>query len=183
MELEESTEGARIGAGVAGLHAVEDIERAAVGETFEGVGEGLIGGERVVGALLDVIDGCGEELGFDAGDPVEAPLGGDHFMDEVEFDGAVGVELEDVGVEEGVELGRVLGGEDDGLGGEPVLEGVLGRASAAGFGNGSAGFGAVEAGDLGFGWHVGRIREGGGIWAKKHREPIVAMRDCRAEKA
>lgn len=138
---------------------MEDIEGATVGEAFEGGGERLVGGERVVGVFLDVVNGFDEELSFDAGDAVEAPFGRDHFMDQVELDRADGAELLEVGVEEGVEVGGVLGGEDEGLRTQPVFEGVLRRAGAAGFGDGSAGFGAVEARGFGFGWHVGRVKD------------------------
>ena len=84
-------------------------------------------------------------------------------MDEVEFDGSDGAELICVGVEEGVKAGGVFGGKDDGLGSESMFERVLGGAGAAGFGDGSAGFGAVEAGGFGFGWHAGRIADGIGL--------------------
>jgi len=90
LELEENAEGARVGSGVAGFHAMENVEGAAVGEAFERFGERLVGRERVVGVFLDVVDGFGEELGFDAGDAVEAPFGGNHLVDEVEFDGSDG---------------------------------------------------------------------------------------------
>ncbi len=105
--------------------------------------------------FLFVLDGFGEELGFDDGEAVEAPLGGDQLMNEVELGGAVGMEVVEVGEEELVELGGVLGGEHESLGGEAVFERVLGRAEAAGFGFGSVGFCAVGAGGLGFGWHMG----------------------------
>jgi len=89
-------------------------------------------------------------LGLDDGEALEAPLGGDHIVDQVEFGGAVGLELIEVRGEELVEFVRVLGGQDQGLGGEAMFERVLGRALAAGFGFGAAGFRAVDAGGFGF---------------------------------
>jgi len=177
LELEEIAEGARVGAGEAGFHAVQDVEGGAVGEPFEGGGEGLVGSEGVIGIFFDAVDGFDKELGFDAGDAVEAPLSGDHFMDEVEFDGADGAELLEVGGEEGVEVGGVFGGEDEGLGTQSVLEGILGGAGAAGFGFGAAGFCAVDAGGLGFGWHEGRIRDGRGARRMAGGQITVIQRD------
>jgi len=120
LELEEIAKGPGVGAAEPGFHTVEDGERVVIGEPFEGAGEGLSGRERVVGVVLFVGDGVGKELGFDEGDAVETPLGGDDFVDQVEFDGAIGLELLDVGGEEGVELGGVFGGEDEGLGSEAM---------------------------------------------------------------
>jgi hypothetical protein len=161
LELEQIAEGAGVGAGEAGLGAVEDGERVAVGEPFERLGESLDGGERVVGVFFDVVDGGGEELGFDDGDAVETPFGGSHFVDQVELNGAAGLEVVGVGGEEVVEFRRVFGGEHDGGGVEAVLESVLGGAGAAGRGGGAAGFCAVGASGVGFGWHVGRVTEVG----------------------
>jgi len=98
--------------------------------------------------VFDVLD---VELGFDYGEALEAPFGGDHFVDQVEFGGAVGLELIEVGGEELLEFVGVLGGQDEGLGSEAVFDCVLGGALAAGFGFGAAGFCAVDAGGFGFG--------------------------------
>src|SRR5215469_3685640 len=43
LELEENAEGARVGSGVAGFHAMENVEGAAVGEAFERFGEAWSG--------------------------------------------------------------------------------------------------------------------------------------------
>ena len=110
-----------------------------VGQPGEGGGEGLDGGERVIGVFLGVFDVLDVELGLDYGEALEAPFGGDHFVDQVEFGGAVGLELIEVGGEGLVEFGGVLGGEDQGLGGEAMFEGILGGALQAGFGFRAAG--------------------------------------------
>jgi len=82
---------------------------------------------------------------------LEEPLGGDPFVDQVDFGGAVGMELVEVRGEELVEFIGVLGRQDQRLGGEAVFDRVLGRAPAARFGFGAVGFCAVDAGGFGFG--------------------------------
>ena len=158
MEPEQILERARVGAFEAGLDAMEEAEGTA-GEAVKSFGEGLGGGQGFVldavfdglsALLLDVGDGVGQELRLDEGEAIEAPFGGDDFVDEVEFDGAGGLELLDVGIEEALKIGGVFGGQDDGLAGEAVAERVLRRALLAGFGFGAVGFGAVFAGGLGF---------------------------------
>ena len=155
LELEEIAEGARVGTAEAGFRAMQEGEVVPVGQGFEGAGKGFDGGWRVVRELFFARDGGGEELGFDEGDTVQPPLGGDHFVDQVKLDRAAGLELLEVGCLEGVELGGVFGGEDEGFRSEAVFEGVLGGAGAAGFGGRAAGFCAVGAGGFGFGWHMG----------------------------
>jgi hypothetical protein len=129
---------------------MEEREGIVVRHAGERFGEGLGGAERVVRAFLDVFDGLDVHLGLDYGESQEAPLGGDHFVDQVEFGGAMGLELIEVRGEELLEFVRVLGGQDEGFGSEAVFEGVLRRALAAGFGFGAAGFCAVDAGGFGF---------------------------------
>jgi hypothetical protein len=51
-------------------------------------------------------------LGLDYGEALEAPLGGDHFVDQVELGGAVGLELIKVRGEELVEFVGVLCGQE-----------------------------------------------------------------------
>ena len=109
---------------------------------------GLRGSSRVFFGVFHVLD---VELGFDDGEALEAPLGGNHFVDQVGLGGAVGLELVEVGTEELIEFGGILGGQDQGLGGEAVFESVLRGALAAGFGFGAAGFCAIDASGFGFG--------------------------------
>ena len=150
MDLYQGSESTRIGALQAGLDALQEGVRIGASQPGERGGQGLGWVERFVGVLFDAFHRLDIELGFDDGEALEAPLGGDHFVDQVEFGGAVGAELIEVGREELVEFGGVLGGQDQRLGGEAVLEGVLGRALQAGFGFGAAGFCAVDAGGFGF---------------------------------
>ena len=146
LELEHAAEGTRIGALQAGLDALKEGVRIGVGKAGERGGQGLGGVERLFGVLFDAFHRLDIELGFDDGEALQAPLGSDHFVDQVEFRGAVRAELIEVGREELVEFGRILGGQDQHLGGEAVFEGVLGRTHPAGFGFGAARFCAVDAG-------------------------------------
>ncbi len=108
----------------------------------------------MVRVFLNVFDRLDIELGFDYGQALEAPLRSDHFVDQVEFGGAVWLELIEVRGEELLEFVGVLCGQNEGLGGEAVFEAVLGGALAAGFGFGAAGFCAVDAGGFGLGRHL-----------------------------
>jgi hypothetical protein len=92
----------------------------------------------------------GEQAGFDGPDAAEAPAGDGHGLDQVHFDGAGGLELLDVGVEEELELFVGFGGEQDGLGGEAVAEAVAGGLGSAFRGGGAAGLGTVGAGGFDF---------------------------------
>ena len=106
---------------------------AEVGEVAGLGAEGEGGGERGVNLRIGGVDGVlvfgeseGKEVGFEGGDAVESPGGVGDFMDELFFEGAFGLEV----VEEflSVELvgGEVVGGEDDGVAGESVAEGIEG---------------------------------------------------------
>jgi hypothetical protein len=123
------------------------------------LGEGLGGVEVVVRVFLGVLDGFYIELRFDEGEALEAPLGGGHIVDQVALDGAVGVKFVEVGVEELMEFFGVLRGQKEVLGGEAVLQCILGRALAAGFGLGAMRFCAVGAGGFGFAGrrHLGHL--------------------------
>ena len=158
LHTEQILERAGVGALEAGLDAMEETEGAA-GEAGESLGERLRGGERLVffaildvlGAVFfDVIDGVRQELGFDEGEAIETPFGGDDFVHQVEFDEAGGLELLEVTIQEALKLCRVFRGEDEGLTGEAMAERVLRRALFAGFGFWAVGPGAVFAGGLGF---------------------------------
>jgi hypothetical protein len=66
---------------------------------------------------------CG---GFHSPEAVQAPSGGDHLADEVEFDGVGGLEALNVSALEDLEAVLGLIGEDDQGGIEAVLYGVQG---------------------------------------------------------
>jgi hypothetical protein len=88
-----------------------------------------------------------EEGGFDAGIAAEAPLGGDHLIDEVGLDGVGGLEAEEVAFAEEVESGRVLVVEEEVfVGAEAVGGTVAGGDGLAGGGDGTGGLVAVAAG-------------------------------------
>ena len=82
-----------------------------------------------------------------------------------------------------MEFGWILGGQDQGLGGEAVLESVLGGALAASFGLGAVGFCAVDASGFGFGqgrhWSPRWIRVAVRwlIQTPRRRETVVAEGD------
>lgn len=158
MHLLQSAERARVSPFEAALRAIEEAQGVA-GKVFKGLGERLGGSERFVFItildlfgviLLDLGDGAGQELGFDEDEAVKAPLGSDHFLDQVEFDGASRAELLEIAVEQALVFGRVFGRKDKGLGREAVAERVLRRALFAGLGLRAMGLGAVFARGLGF---------------------------------
>src|ERR1700693_3097485 len=75
-----------------------------------------------------------EKVRLDGGDTVHAPRGVDQGLDELDFGGAVGQVFVEESLRVALASGYVLGGQDDGLGGETVAEGVQFRALLAGFG-------------------------------------------------
>jgi hypothetical protein len=104
-----------------GLVAEEEIEG--------GVGFGVAEGQDETVEI-----GGGGGMGFHAGfegahlggpGAVEAPVGGDHFVDEGEFDFVGGMEAVEVGLAEGLEGFLVFMAEDQGFGEQAVFEGVL----------------------------------------------------------
>jgi hypothetical protein len=157
-------EGLGIGAVDGSFIAIQEVEARAVGKALERAGDTIVGfgyamdvGEKAI----DVIDAgqnfVGEEGGFDVGEAAQAPAGGGHVFDQLDFDGTGGDEFVEIGVEEALEVGGRFVGEDYGDGregggadGESVAKGVLGGTSAAGGGRGAVGFGAVGAGGDGF---------------------------------
>jgi hypothetical protein len=90
----------------------------------------LIGG-RVGGAI--------EEGGFEGGNAFEAPCGVSEFLREVGLGGSGGFVFAEKATTMRVVRGAILGGEDGGVTGEAVGEGVLGRALFAGGGAGAGG--------------------------------------------
>jgi hypothetical protein len=148
----------------AGLVAVEERERGiGAGEGFEGERETvdiLEVGEDAVDAALVEDDLVFEQGGFDGGVADDAPVGGGELADEVEFGFAFGLEVGEVVVEFGFVLFGGLVREDDGSGGESVLEGIERGGGFAGVGFGAGGFAGVGAGGAGFavgGWHRGLL--------------------------
>ena len=110
LELDQGAEGARVGPFQAGFDALEERVGIGVGQPGEGGGEGLDGAERVVRVVVGVFDVLDVELGLDESEALKTPFGGDHFVDQVDFGGAVGLELIEVGDEELLEFVGVLGG-------------------------------------------------------------------------
>ena len=103
----------------------------------------------VIGEGL-VVDGGGDGLG-----PVQAPIGGDHALDQVKFGDGAGLEGFEVVVLELFKQGVALIAEDDRSGGQAMFDGVTAGALPALFSDGTVGFRAIQARcfDLRFGSH------------------------------
>src|SRR5205085_1618743 len=103
--------------------------------------------------VLHAVHGDVDQGGLERPAAALQPLGYCDFLDEVGLGLGGGPVLVDVGVQESVEFGFVLGGEDEGGGGEAMAQGVHGGASFAFVGDGSVRFSAVGArgGALGIG--------------------------------
>jgi hypothetical protein len=102
---------------------------AVIGQLLKDPGDAIVVvhvGELGVDVFIPAHEFCAEHVGFDPADAAEAPAGGGHRFDQFRFEGGLGVELVDVGIEEELELFAGLGGEDDGLGGQAVADGVAG---------------------------------------------------------
>ena len=140
-EREEVFEGALVDGVEAGLVAVEEVEFVGVVEFGEGVHQAVGGGG---GGLVG--HGGIEVAVFDGPGAAEAPVGGDHFLDEADFDGVQGAEALGVGEEEFAEGFGWFLFEDDDSGKEAVAAGVLRGAGFAAGGFGASGLGAVGAG-------------------------------------
>ncbi len=115
------------------------------------VGDLLLGGRlegavapllKVFGALAHAI---GEQAGFHAEMALEAPLAGGDLEDEGLLDGVGRLERSVEGLEETLEVGRILAGDDEGLRGESVTERVFRGPGLARGGAGSGGFRCVAA--------------------------------------
>jgi hypothetical protein len=117
------------GVGAAGVVAVDDGCADVRSEIFV----------VLLHALLQIDKAEIKDAGFEDVDAAQAPGGGGDFLDEVGFDGAVGLEVVvEIGLEL-VELVLVLAFDDGDLGGEAVAEGVPGDAglTLGGFGAGA----------------------------------------------
>ena len=101
--------------------------------------EGAIGGERFVGQAE------GEHFGFDADQAALEPVGLNDGVDQEGFDGTDGAEGLAVGGGERFESREVFSGNDEGLGIEPVADGVETRDGLALGGARAGGFQGVEA--------------------------------------
>ena len=91
-------------------------------------------------------------------DAAEAPLGGDHALDERKFNFSLGLELGGDGEAEGGEIVGIFAGEEEGGGECSVLEAVAGGVGFRERGLGAMGFPAVGAGGgilcVGAVWHL-----------------------------
>jgi hypothetical protein len=115
---------------------------------LEGIGGELGGrGSGRIDVAFGAVNGGYEEAAFEVFEAAEFPELQDEAVDELDFDGAGGVEVGEVVVEEGVVAGGVLEVGDGDAAVEAVLEGVGtdGGAAAGGAGAGGAlGIGAVR---------------------------------------
>jgi len=139
-ELLQLFESSGIGAADGSFIAVQQVEARAAGELPEGVGEVIFDGGLAIDIgkkVVNVIDGgfhfVGEKRGFYVGEAAQAPAGGHHGFDQLDFEGAGGGEFIEIGIAEALEVGGRFVVEDDGDGGEggvadgeSVAKGVLG---------------------------------------------------------
>ena len=95
------------------LDADEEFGGGGLGEEY--------GGEGVSGRFGE--DGA-EEIGLDALEAALLPIGAEHGTDVEGFGGGLGAELLEVVVGQGVVIGGVFAGDDDGGGVDAVLQGV-----------------------------------------------------------
>jgi len=140
-ELEEVFEGALVHVVDARLITAEEGKAGLGGElrlggseTGNGSGEGT------------VVGGVADDAGFDGPAAAHAPGVRGHFLDERLLDGVGGLELEEEGVEEGLEGFGVLGVEHGGAGEETVVGGVGGGTGLAFRGDRSNRESAIGAG-------------------------------------
>ncbi len=164
-------EGLGVGTVYGSFITIQQVEARAVGEALERVGEAILGvgfaidvgvGKKALDVIDAGLDFVGEEGGFDVGEAAQAPAGGGHGFDQLDFDGAGGGEFVEIGIEEELEVGERFVGQDNGDGWEggvadgarspdgstgrkSVAKGVLGGTGATGGGRGAVGFGTVGA--------------------------------------
>ncbi len=121
------------------------------------------------------------EGGFDDVEAAQLPLADGHFFDGLVLDVAIGLELGDVLVEEGLEFLGVFVVEDDGAGEQAMADGVAGGTLLAEVGDRAAGFGSVLlGGELALrGRHAGvRIGDCEGHLAQMRCMLLQAMEIC-----
>jgi len=138
--------------GAVGLEGAELAEATEIGALEAGV----VAGEAVEGFFAGVVGEAvlraAGEVGFQASDTPEIPGGVDELAEQVELQGALGLEIGLEGGSEEVELFELFGADYEVAGVEAVFEGVLG---GAGFALGGAGAGGkLGVGDVGcwLGW-------------------------------
>ena len=124
-----------------GTEAFEFVERSVEGaldagfiarEAFDGAGTGGVVGESartgVEGGGIFVAGELrhaeAEQAGFKGAHAAQAPGGHGHLLDEKGFRGSGGLVFGEEGVEQFLEFRGIFVGEDGGLGGEAVAEGV-----------------------------------------------------------
>lgn len=105
-------EGLSVGAVDGSFITIQQVEAGAFGEALECAGEAVVGFGDEIGVAekaIDVLDAglhfVGEEGGFDVGEAAQAPAGGGHGFDQLDFDGTGGGEFVEIGVEEALEVG------------------------------------------------------------------------------
>ena len=99
--------------------------------------EGMIGIDDVEGDsgfFGGRVGGAGEEIGFEFRNAIEAPGGVDQFLDELAFGGSLGLVFVNESLRVFLVGGGVLVGQEDGLTGQSMAQGVQLGALFAGFG-------------------------------------------------
>ena len=161
-EYLELSEGSVMGSGEGGIVADEGGKpEAAEAEVVEGRYDAFIGGEVEAFQFLAAFEEIFVvEAGFDRGEAAVAPAGCGHDGDEFEFEGSLGLELVDVGVEEVFVVGLGFAGQYDLFGAEAVFAGVLSDLRFSSGGDGAGGFGCV--GSVGGGLCLAHVSSRGG---------------------
>ncbi len=120
-----------------------------------GVEPGSPVGAAGLGHGVAVVEHDGPHVGLDAGYAAHIPLAADQHGDEVALGGRGGAVFGLVFGGEGVELGGIFAGDQEGLGVEAGLEAVYAGVGLAGLGAGAGGKLRVApvGGDLSFGGH------------------------------
>jgi hypothetical protein len=120
-----------------------------------------------VDAVFHFGDAEREEVGFDGGGAVHPPRGVDERLDELGFGGAVGLVFIEESPRVALIRGYVFGGQDNGLAGEAVAEGVQFRALLPGFGAWAGGmlgiFLLMAARSAARSWPLGTVDSGMGL--------------------
>jgi len=135
-EDDELGESAGVGTFAAGFRALDESEfaldaRVVDAEAVIVVAVGIF--PVVLGTVIEeglVVDGRGDDLG-----PMQAPIGGDHALDDVEFGDGTGLEGFEVILLELFKQGMAFRAEHDGSGGQAVFDGVQARTLPAFFGD------------------------------------------------
>jgi hypothetical protein len=138
LELLEGFEGAVAGT-AGGIDAVLEF----------GEGGGVGGGGIAEGVCLvfveDVVVLEGPHFGFDAVEAAEHPLAADEVVEEAAGFGCGGMVALVILVDEELEVGELLVGEEEGLGVESGFEGIHGRSGLACGRGGAGGFLGIAA--------------------------------------